>query len=235
MNNILFVLFGIIILSSIINSCECVPDINTPKEITPSDYSLSMFINATSKYDKLMIESDEVVVNENLTNSETELKYIKVWSGNRYLRVIENQNTILNLPVSFKKQDYYTVVFYNFGSKLKSMIVKDSILQLSPINFSNYRIITAIENNIPLNIEIFKDGTAIIAFYGLYNSISDYNSINTGNYKIRISNPTTQSIITETEFNFSINSICNILIKGNINSQQSPISISVFKTELSAQ
>ncbi len=234
-NTELLKLFGILALVLFVAiGCECVPDINTPKEITPSDYANSLFINVSSKYEKLKIESDEVVVIDELLNPQTEFKYYKVWSGNRYLRVTEttNQNTILNLPVSFKNKDYYTIVFYNIGSRMKSIILRDSISELKPTNFSNYRIISAIENNSPLNIEIHRDSEKIFSFNNLYNSISDYNSLNGGNYLIKVVDSENKKVLKEMEFNCQLNSIYNILISGNILNQDKPISISLFNTEI---
>ena len=228
-NGLQIVIFGVLFV--LISSCEFVPDINTPKIISPEEYSKAMLINC-SNVNSLTVFSDEIEVNKNLDRQLNELTYQKFWSGERFIRVknTQTQNTILNFPVSFKVRENYTIAFYSVANKLKHIVSGDSINSLKFNNFSYFKIINAIENNPRINLKISKNSENIFNFNNSNNHISEYFPINYGNYTIKVINPENPSITIEKNFEIKLNTAYNLIISGNLNSNT--IEIKLIQIEL---
>ncbi len=206
-----------ILIVSLMISCECVPDINTPKIISPENYSQAILINCSNLND-ISVFSDEVEVISKLNNNTENFEYYKFWSGDRFVRVKDSQtlNTIQNFPVSFVNKQLYTIAFFNVGNKLKYIVAGDSLKSLKFNNFSHFKIINAIENNPKINLQIIENNQTIFNFNNLNNNISDYYPINYGIYTIKVLNSENSKLILEKNFDFQINSAYNLIISGNI-------------------
>ncbi|MDX9789811.1 MAG: hypothetical protein RBT61_03185, partial [Candidatus Kapabacteria bacterium] len=102
----------------VMNSCNCVPEISTPKIIAPDNYSNALLINAISDREILSAESDEIPLLVKLSYSEPDYHYQKLNAGNSYLRLIDETSkmSLFNLPIVLEKFEYYSIVFFGFGN-----------------------------------------------------------------------------------------------------------------------
>ncbi|MBI5325664.1 MAG: DUF4397 domain-containing protein, partial [Ignavibacteriae bacterium] len=128
--------FLFILASFLIISCECVPDINTPKVITPTDFGNVMFINAISDLDSIDICSTDKLISRNLLYDSANVIYKSIASGISSIRVQSNKDSTIyfNTMVELVKDEFYTFFAYGTSSRTYGLLIKDSIKNTVPTN-----------------------------------------------------------------------------------------------------
>lgn len=124
-------IFQYIIISLILIGCECVPGINTDKIKEPSDYSHLNVFNGIYDVVSVKISSDGFILYDDLGRYEISNDYKKFpYNESGYLSVTDNDNSFrfLNLPLNFKKDDYYSLFLYGSVNYPKYKLLSDKDL-----------------------------------------------------------------------------------------------------------
>ncbi|TAL68714.1 MAG: DUF4397 domain-containing protein [Bacteroidetes bacterium] len=117
-------------------SCECVPDINTPKVIIPTDFGNVKFINAITDMDSVdLCAGDEIISIKNMYDS-ADVRYKEIASGLASIRVQSSEDSAIyyNTMVELKKDAYYTFIAYGTKSRTNGLLLRDSIENPVPSN-----------------------------------------------------------------------------------------------------
>lgn len=128
--------FIITIATAILIGCECVTDLDTEKIIDPKETAHALFIHAMPDQDGMNIKSNTIEVEKNLSYSSTDHKYRKVGSGIRNIKFLKSDGGTIkfNAIFNFVRDMDYTLVAYGFGSRIRSLVMKDSINDYNPAN-----------------------------------------------------------------------------------------------------
>jgi hypothetical protein len=128
-------------------SCECINDINTPRENIPEQNSLFNLINLSSKNQNLDIYNNDIFI-ERLIYKNTKTNNTKYISGNSILNSRINNTAILVTPVSFIENEKYIGFIFDFNSSL-------NLIYNSELQDNNFRIWNLSNKNI--NFRIFSN------------------------------------------------------------------------------
>ena len=201
-------LFACVIL---LVGCECAPDINTPKIISPDAYSNALMLNAIPDREILAVESNEVPLLNKISYSGGDYSYQKIGSGDSYLRLIDDATklSLFNIPIHLEKSDYYTIIFYGYRNSAKALVLKDEFPQ------SNDKALFRFVHT------SFDAGNFVFSISGADNyeeempfrSFSNLSELSPGMYKIAINVPQGNRII-EKDVQIKGGSIYTILLKG---------------------
>lgn len=213
--------------------CECVPDIVTPKIISPDNYSNALILNSIADRDVLLIESNDIPLLKKAEYSSPSNIYQKINSGSSYLRLIDEQSnlSLVNMPVQLDKLGWYTIIFYGYRFSAKAVILKDTTSNSSSGVDAFFRFVHT----------SFDSGEFIFKLSGQSNfenvigfkSFSDLKVINSGIYKLELINPVSGSVILEKSgINIESNKIYNILLKGtSITLQNRPLIFEIVSSQ----
>ncbi|MBX3044949.1 MAG: DUF4397 domain-containing protein [Candidatus Kapabacteria bacterium] len=202
------------ILFVALTACECVPDIDTPKIISPENYSYAAMINAIPDRENLVIESDDIPLFYGVSYSGGTHYYQKINSANSFLRLIDSdsQLSLFNMPINLTKLKHYSIIFYGFRNSAKALIIDDE--PAFEKNGAFFRIIhTAVDAQ---NFTFQVSGPQNFDFDIGFKSFSELTQIVPGNYNIKLINIQNQ-IVSESQFNIESNKIYNFVLKGTQN------------------
>ena len=88
--------------------CECVPGMDTPREVTPSFDAFVLFINAIPDINDINIYTDKNILKKQLEYSGEDYQYIKVPPGNRNIRVTNWADSVLyNTVIELRDKENY--------------------------------------------------------------------------------------------------------------------------------
>lgn len=139
-------IYTIILIFSLI-SCECINDINTPRENIPEQNSLFNLINLSSKHQNLDIYNNDIFI-ERLVYKNTNANFTKYISGNSIVNSRINNNAILVTPVSLIENEKYIGFIFDFNASL-------NLLYSEELQSNNFRIWNL--NNKNINFRIFSN------------------------------------------------------------------------------
>ena len=144
-------------------SCECVPGINTPREITPSQYAHVMFINSISGYDWDYVRMNtgyQNHVDDSYYNSSSyTYKEIIPALTNIYIQSPNNDSLIYNGLIDIQMAVPYTYIAYSANDRIQGMMLNDSIDSYSKTN-AYFRCVH-IGNDVPIVLFKIKDQYSI--------------------------------------------------------------------------
>ncbi len=194
-----------------VSSCECVPDINTSKIISPDDYSLAMMVNAIPDRENLKIESNDVPLLKSIAYSDAEYAYQKIQGGDSYLRLIDAQinTSLFNMPISLKKFEHYTIIFYGYRNSAKAIILSDSSssdkgsLRFVHASFDAGEYVFRLKGG----VENIEQSLSFLGFTELKN-LSD------GAYQIEVFSPDLEKIIFTNNLLIENGKIYSVILKG---------------------
>lgn len=184
----IFFYFGLCITGSIlIISCECIPSNSDFKTFIPDDAANILFINAMPDIGEVDFQSDLVTKN-NFKYDSISNSYFKIDAGTKSIRFLKSidKAPVFNGIVSFKTGSFYTVIGYGFGtgSKIRALIVSDSIPNFSPEN-SYIRFFHVSSNSEQLLFNL-TNSTDTVSYNILYKSFTNFEKISPGKYKLEI-------------------------------------------------
>jgi hypothetical protein len=210
-NNIL-----LIALLAILSSCICPTDIDTPRIIEPDNSANVLFINAANKGD-LDIFSSDVLVFDNLKYSDPSHSYKKVQAGVDLLmvKISESGKNMINIPIDLKKDEYYTVIFYDISSILNFMLISDNYTKNS--SKTHLRMINSSVLYSHLLFKIESTDSTISNDLNMLTNTAFLEELS-GNYKINIIEPTSEKIIANVDsYEFKNNSAYSIIFRTTSN------------------
>ncbi|PKL85817.1 MAG: hypothetical protein CVV22_06585 [Ignavibacteriae bacterium HGW-Ignavibacteriae-1] len=180
-----------------IGGCECVPDITTPKEITPENSSFVRIINALPDHPEIELESNDIKISTiaYYSGSDSSL-YQKFHAGNSFIRIksINRNQVIANQAYLLTKDKHYSLISYGRGSLALTALIEDELETLQT-GSSGVRLMN------------FTDGMSELTFslIGLnnheqsiaYSSYSEFIKIQSGDYLVKIRDGAGNEIATE--------------------------------------
>lgn len=110
----------------IVVSCECVPGLDAPKEITPENSTECLFINGIEDNKSIYLETDEIKIAGAINFSETIYEYKKVKAGNYFLKIKGSDSTsvIYNSPINFKKEKRYILAAAGINYNIQTLLLE---------------------------------------------------------------------------------------------------------------
>ncbi|MBE2187972.1 MAG: DUF4397 domain-containing protein [Candidatus Kapabacteria bacterium] len=169
-----------------IGGCECVPDITTPKEITPENSSFVRIINALPDHPEIELESNDIKINTIAfySGSDSSL-YQKFHAGNSFIRIksVTRNQVIANQAYLLIKDKRYTLISFGRGSLALTTLIEDE-LQALQTGTSGIRLLNFIDGMSDLTFSLtgLNNHEQSIA----YSSYSDFIKIQSGDYLAKI-------------------------------------------------
>jgi len=156
-----------------INSCECPPEADTEKKISPVNYAWGNIIHSLPVNSSYSLKMNKIPIFENIEyNNFT--NYAKIPSGLNFFTLIDNntKQVVLNSPVDAQQYANYTFIIYPRGNLFGLIALEDSAdfpKSSSVIRFVNiasnsptiiYQIINSTNEQVILSNELkFKEYT----------------------------------------------------------------------------
>lgn len=200
----------ILILITLFIGCECVPEINTPKIISPDDYSNTIMLNAIPDRDELLVESNEVPLLNPVLYDNPDNNYRKINAGNSFLRLIDSKSKIslFNLPIELEKGQYYTIIFYGYRFSAQALIFEDNYSQNNQKSFFRF-VHTSFDSG---NLTFRLSGNTNFENNFNFRSYSELNEIDAGNYNISVLRD--GIVLLENNIQISAGNLYSFVLKG---------------------
>ncbi|HRP02794.1 MAG TPA: hypothetical protein PLE30_09125 [Candidatus Kapabacteria bacterium] len=117
------------IITLFIYACECVPGLDTPKEITPENSTDCIFINGVEDNESLYIETDDIKISGNISYRQSKFEYKRVKVGNYYLKIKANDSLsiIYNSPIKFRKDKKYILCAYGKDYSIETLLIEQGL------------------------------------------------------------------------------------------------------------
>jgi hypothetical protein len=198
----------------ILLSCECPPELDTGKEIIPSEYSNVCFLNVSENYATFDVYYRKMLVAQDIVNTTSgSFDYIKFPTGNANINYKTNEEIIFNSIFYNTKDEYHTIIFYEKDNSANILLLKEEFKSLQEngkiriIHLANYpKIIAKVISSLPQPVEI-KLNT------GETTNLLEFAS---GQIKLQIFNYEDNTLIQEIEnTEIKLNQIINIIITGD--------------------
>lgn len=207
-------------------SCQCVPGLDTEKEITPSDYAKVMCINGIPKLDKVGIDAGNYKLHTALNyDLEEGYKYFNVPPGivNFYVS-IHNDSVLFNGLANLSRGKAYTFLLYPLKTKnlerVQAILLYDTIRDFSKTN-SYFRFVN-ISPESPTTLLFEVKGDYPISLGLGFRFFSKFLTVYPGNYTISVKNPENDSTIKILRnFPFAPGKGYTIIFRGYYNSGNS--------------
>lgn len=180
-------------------SCQCVPGLDTEKEITPSDYAKVLCINGIPKLDKVSIDAGNYKLHTALNyDLEEGYKYFNVPPGviNFYVS-IRNDSVLFNGLANLSRGKAYTFLLYPLKTKnlerVQAILLYDTIGDFSKTN-SYFRFVN-ISPESPTTLLFELKGDYPIPLGLGFRAFSKFLTVYPGSYTISVKNPENDSTI----------------------------------------
>ncbi len=111
-------------------ACKCPSDIDTPKDINPTEFSNVFFINALPDFQKIRVINNNRFIGD-IFNYEFSINdYQKFNSGSSNMTVTNFTDSlpVFSTMLNLEKDSNYTLVTYGKSNRNYSMIIKDKKL-----------------------------------------------------------------------------------------------------------
>ncbi len=195
-------------------ACQCPTDIDTPRIIEPDNATNLLFINATAQGD-LDIYSSDILIYSKLKYAEATYSYKKAQAGVDLLMIKINSTdkNIINVPIDLKKNDYYTVIFYDISSIVNFMLLSDNYTA-NTIK-THLRLINSSVIYPHLLFQIESGDNLISNDLNMLTNTA-FLEANSGNYHINVIETESQKIIAKIDnFEFKQGSAYSIIFRTN--------------------
>lgn len=174
-------------------SCECVTDIKTDREITPSQYAHVMFVNSNSGFDQLRMNTGAIGFILNSYYSEDMFVYKDLIPGIQNIYITTKEDSLLyNGVTELQRGVPYSFIAYGNKSRVQGIVLNDSIENYSPNN-AYFRCIN-LGNETPY-ITFRITGSYPIQQIKPFRTFSKYSPTYSGNYNIDILDATKDSLM----------------------------------------
>lgn len=183
-------------LPLILFSCVCVPEIETPKIIVPTEFANVMFVNAVWGSTNYSIKSEYGSILSNSKYGDNTER--KVASGLNNLKVLSSSDSsiLYNGFVSLLKDLHYTFILFGTNQRVQAIILPDTITNFIAQNV--YLRCVQTVANIP-SVDFIIKGTYNIPINCRYRESSDFIALPSGIFDVEIINSETSSTILTLE------------------------------------
>lgn len=208
-------------------SCECVPEINTPKVINPENFSYVRLINALPNHIEISAESNDIEIQETALNEdEMPQKYHKYQAGNAFVRIksIGRNQIISNQAYLLTKEKYYTLAVFGRGSIAQTVLIEDDIPAPKTEN-ANIRLFNFLNDANGIKFQNASIGLDEIVFFGGY---TGFTSIPLGKQIINVYD-SSEKLITQVEIYANTLASYDIICQGFYSELSQNIKIRVIE------
>lgn len=195
--------------------CECVTDIDTPKNISPSTYAHIMTISAAPEFDELKIFSEfwQKTFFIYYNHSDGDIPYRDITYGINNIKVLTKKDSVIfNSTLNLEKTKYYTFIVFGSKQRVQGMLLKDSVYK--------YKKTTAYFRCIHTSSDVPQVNFIINSNYPIIQSLpfktySAFTPIVAGFYSIKINDASTDStLINIKNYEFKEGLLYSIILKG---------------------
>lgn len=194
-------------------SCECVPDIVTPKVIIPTYFGNVKFINAITDLDSVdLCAGDKIISIKNLYDS-ADAKYKAIASGISSIRVQGNEDSAIyyNTMIELKIKAYYTFIAFGTKSRTNGLLLSDSIENAVPTN----AYVRFIHLSPDAPEVVFSVGSLEFTQPANFKSYTEFLPIPTGKFTLIIKDSGNGNEIKKVEnYNFKPGKYYDLILKG---------------------
>lgn len=202
-------------------SCQCIPSLDTEKDITPSQYAQVMCVNCAPMFGKVKLTVGGLVLHNSLSyDLEEGFKYSNVLPGvTNFIVSYKNDSVVYNGFANLVKGQLYTFFIIQLQRRVSGLLLNDSISSYSSTN-SYFRFINlalnspsyllfTLEQQYPLSFSLnFKNYTK---FYTTYPE----------KYKISVSDLEKDTVLFQIKnFEFKPGKGYTIIFRGDFNAKQ---------------
>lgn len=237
-------LFSLILLVfSLFLGCQCIPSLDTEKEITPSQYSKVMCVNCAPSFDKVKIIVGDYILHNSLNyDMEEGFKYFNILPGVTNFVVIYKSDSILyNGFANLSKGVPYTFLIIQMQKRIKGLLLYDTISNFSPTN-TYFRFVNVAINS-PTSL-VFKIEQQYPIYFPLgYRSFTKFYTTYPDKYRITIHDADKDSVLFDLKnFQLLAGRGYSIILRGDYQSNQPRYGLNlliiqhdfneIYKTEL---
>ncbi len=142
--NFICAFFGVVAISG----CQCIPSLDTEKEITPSQYSKLMCVNCAPSFEKIKIMVGGVYLHNSLIyDMEEGFKYSNVLPGvTNFVVLFKTDSVLYNGFANLTKGVPYTFLVIQMQRRIKSLLLYDTLSNYLPSN-SYFRFVNVAINS----------------------------------------------------------------------------------------
>jgi len=201
-----------ILLSLIVISCDCVPDIDTPKFIEPESSSEVLFVNAMPDLQFIFVQA-EIEYTSLLDYNSSLGGYNTLSSFNSISLSLDEEfnNIIYRRQTEFQEGLSYTFIFSGQNHRVKEVLIHDTIESFDPSN-SYIRFINCGQNCPGVRFELEDSySTSYIPVY----SYTTFIEMTPGNYKLNVkTQPNDSTIISISNITLNAGEKSSYILQG---------------------
>jgi len=128
--------------------CQCIPSLDTEKEITPSQYSRVLCVNCAPSFPKVKVVVGDITLHNSLSyDMEEGYKYFNVPPGvSNFVIMYKTDSVLYNGFASLSKGMAYTFLIMQLQRRIKGLLLYDTLGSFSMTN-SYFRFINLALNS----------------------------------------------------------------------------------------
>jgi hypothetical protein len=210
---ILFLVFAAI------TGCTCVPDINTPKEISPTDLAHILFIHAHSDYESMKITTESSVLYENVNyqgqGNNNKFNYIDIKEGTSILSIFnyKDSSIIFKSQFNLKKDNKYTFLIYGKEKMVTALLLTDTIVNYSPNN-CYIRFLNLSPDAPKCCFELTDDFNYSLPFFVAPKLNTQFVPIHSGNFSMEVLDSSKSFSFTNLQFELKAGKTYSFILRG---------------------
>ncbi len=214
----------LVFLLLLLVGCECIPTLDTEKEISPSQYSKILCINCVPNLNGLQVVAGNVVLHKSLNyNFVDYYNYVDVHPGtaNFVLSVgsAERDSVIFSGLANLQRGVCYSFLIYPMNKRVQSMILVDSIRNYLQTN-SYFRFINLSPDS-PYSLYFSLEDQYPITLGLGFRTYSQYFTTYPGTYRISVINSENDSVVARIpRYQFEQGKGYSIILRGYMNSKE---------------
>lgn len=212
-------------------SCQCVPGLDTERDITPSQYARVMSINCVPNQKIGVIISGREIHSALSYDMEEGFKYFNVSPGiSNFSITLKNDSVVYNGFAELKKGYAYSLFVYPFNKRIQPLLLFDTISNYSSSN-SYFRFVFLAPMQTPTLLFQVEDQYPISV--GLsFRFASKFLTTYPGKYQIKVSDPEKDSTLRKlVNFQFKPGKGYSIVLRGYVESQDPNTSLNLLVIE----
>lgn len=148
----------------VVAGCDCVPEIDTDKNVYPETFANVYFVAASPDLRAFDVEADGFVVAENLSFENDPDKYAKIGADARanLLRLLDSKsgNAVYATSVDFPEESYWTMFVFGSSAFVETVSLEDDVESID-LGGGVFRVINFVSISDSIKIKLTRDGSTI--------------------------------------------------------------------------
>lgn len=208
------IIFQLIITLAFLFSCECPPNLDTNKEIIPTEFSNIAIINLIPGNNPFDVYSQKIPIASNIDCiSITDINYYKFPANYANLMLKQNGSIIFNTMIYSLPSHYLTIFFYTQKQITQYTMIEDNY---SDTLTNAYLRLCNFTDDLKLKYEISSSLPQQIVVLININDISKIIPMPTGKISVKVFDLESNNQISSiSDISLNTNNITNIISTGN--------------------